>query len=250
MDLSGDERSGVIYVLCGKYIAACEICQGNRSKCAIIVRDSLITFSMPRGRPRSFDIDDAIEKAMLVFWTRGYENTSIPDLTEAIGINRPSLYAAFESKENLFRLALDRYRRGPASYVNRALEKPTAYEIFESLLFGVVDLVTDPERPGGCLFVCGTHTIGNNGTNVAREVASRRLSGEADILKRLRSLKRSGMLPANSDPKTLAKAAATLIWGISVQASNGASKEHLQALVRLMLASLRPQLTASLNTVS
>jgi len=197
---------------------------------------------MSRGRPRSFDLDDAIEKAMVVFWSKGYENTTIPDLTNAIGINRPSLYAAFESKEKLFRLALDRYRKDPASYVNRAVAKATAYKVFESLLFGVVDLVTDPKRPGGCLFVCGTHTIGASDTVISRELASRRIGGEADMRRRFEIAKKQGDLPAGADPKTIAKLSATLIWGISVQASNGATKAELKKLAALALDSMRGQI--------
>lgn len=197
---------------------------------------------MSRGRPRTFDIDEAVEKAMIVFWTKGYESTSIPDLTDAIGINRPSLYAAFGSKENLFRLTLDRYRSDPASYVNRALQKPTAFEVFENLMYGVIDLVTDPKRPGGCLFVCGTHTIGTDSNDISRELASRRINGEADIRKRFETLKKQGDLPADSDPKTIAKLAATLIWGISVQASNGTKGPELKKLAAMTLQSLRGQL--------
>ncbi len=179
---------------------------------------------------------------MVVFWSKGYENTTIPDLTNAIGINRPSLYAAFESKEKLFRLALDRYRKDPASYVNRAVAKATAYEVFESLLFGVVDLVTDPKRPGGCLFVCGTHTIGARDTEISRELASRRIGGETDMRRRFEIAKKQGDLPAGADPKTIAKLAATLIWGISVQASNSATKAELKKLAALTLESMRGQL--------
>jgi AcrR family transcriptional regulator len=198
---------------------------------------------MSRGRPRSFDPDTAIEKAMIVFWSKGYENTSIPDLTAAIGINRPSLYSAFRSKENLFRLALDRYRKDPASYVNRALTKASAAEVFESLLYGVVDLVTDPKRPGGCLFVCGTNPLGERGDDVSRELASRRILGEKDIRKRFEVARNSGDLPADSEPRILAKLAATLIWGISIQASNGASRADLKKLAALTLKSVRSQLS-------
>ena len=197
---------------------------------------------MTRGRPRSFDPDDAIEKSMRVFWSKGYENTSIPDLTDAIGINRPSLYAAFQSKENLFRLALDRYRQDGASYVNRALAKPSALKVFESLLFGVVELVTDPKRPGGCLFVCGTPPIGRKKTEISRELASRRIAGEADIRKRFEAAKKQGDLPQDADPKTLAKLAATIIWGISIQASNGATRAELRKLAALALEFIRGQL--------
>ena len=197
---------------------------------------------MVRGRPRSFDIDEAIEKAMIVFWAKGYQGTTIPDLAKAIGVNRPSLYAAFGNKENLFKLALDRYRKGPASYVNRALSQTTALAVFESLLKGVVELVTDRNRPGGCLFVCGTHTLTNPKDDIGRELARRRIEGERDILMRFRHARSEGDLPDYIDPTTLAKLASSLMWGMAVQASNGATRRHLLELAELAISSVRSQL--------
>ena len=81
---------------------------------------------MAIGRPRAFDIDKALDRALKVFWRKGFEGASLHDLTRAMGINRPSLYAAFGNKEALFRRALDRYDSGPAGYVHEALEEPTA----------------------------------------------------------------------------------------------------------------------------
>ena len=81
---------------------------------------------MTLGRPRAFDIDQALDCALRVFWRKGYEGTSLPDLTKAMGINRPSLYAAFGNKEELFRKALDLYAEGPAAFIREAVEKPTA----------------------------------------------------------------------------------------------------------------------------
>lgn len=196
---------------------------------------------MPRGRPRSFDTDEAIQAAMLVFWAKGFEGTTIPDLTDAIGINRPSLYAAFGSKEDLFRLALDRYRKDPASYVNRAMAKTTAIEVMAGLLYGVVDLVTDRKRPGGCLFVCGTHPVSARGNGLHKELAARRIAGEKDIRKRFERAAKEGDLPDHADPKLLAKLAATLIWGISIQAANGASRTELKKMAAMTLESLRSQ---------
>src|SRR5213594_2671193 len=98
--------------------------------------------AMPKGRPREFDIEKALDRAMEVFWRKGYEGASLPDLTKAMGINRPSMYAAFGNKEALFRRALDRYAQGPAHYVSDALNAPTAREAIERLFFGVIDLVT------------------------------------------------------------------------------------------------------------
>src|SRR5690348_4805353 len=97
-----------------------------------------------RGRPRSFDVDHALDRALKVFWRKGYEGASLPDLTKAMGINRPSLYAAFGNKEALFRKAIDRYIEGPACGFRAALEEPTARKVVERLLYGNIDLVTDP----------------------------------------------------------------------------------------------------------
>src|SRR6202163_2274511 len=105
------------------------------------------------GRPRSFDVDKALEAATLVFWRKGYEGTSLSDLTRAMGINRPSLYAAFGDKETLFRKALDRYVEGPGAYVREALKQPTARAVTQQLLRGAADLLTDPHHPSGCLMV-------------------------------------------------------------------------------------------------
>lgn len=196
---------------------------------------------MPRGRPRKFDIDDAIEKAMLVFWSKGYERSSIPDLTEAIGIERPSLYAAFGSKEELFRLALDRYRRDPASYVNKALAKRTAAGVMAALLYGVIELTTDPNRPGGCLFVCGTHPLTRRDDGLHSDLADRRIAGENDIRNRFEQAQLDGDLSEGTDPAVVAKMAATLIWGISIQAANGSSRDELNAMADWILRSLRHQ---------
>src|SRR5438067_13350951 len=103
------------------------------------------------GRPRAFDADEALDQALTVFWRKGYEGTSLPDLTRVMGINRPSLYAAFGNKEALFRRALDRYAEGPAAYVREALNEPTAWGAAERLLHGAIDLLTDPRHPRGCL---------------------------------------------------------------------------------------------------
>src|SRR5271170_6573535 len=103
------------------------------------------------GRPREFDTDAALEKAMRLFWAKGYEGTSVADLTGEMRISRPSLYAAFGDKQSLFRAALERYATGPAGYVAAALRRPTAREVAEQLLRGAADLQTSARNPGGCL---------------------------------------------------------------------------------------------------
>src|SRR5436309_14644120 len=110
---------------------------------------------MPRGRPREFDTDKALDAALLLFWRHGYEGTSLTALTGAMGINVPSLYAAFGNKEALFRKALDRYLQKPASYLPAALEEPTARRAAERLVHGAIEMVMHPRHPDGCLLVQG-----------------------------------------------------------------------------------------------
>ena len=139
---------------------------------------------MPRGRPREFDVDQALDRALQVFWRKGYEGASLPDLTRAMRINRPSLYAAFGNKEALFRKAIDRYVEGPAAYVREALDEPTARAVAERLLGGAVDLLTDPRNPRGCLMVQGALACGEAAESVRRELVSRRAAGEAAVRQR------------------------------------------------------------------
>src|SRR4030088_1967716 len=103
------------------------------------------------GRPRSFDIDSALDRVLLVFWGKGWGGAPLSTLTKAVGVNRSSLYAAFGDKEALFRKALDRYLDGPAAYAQEALKEPTAPAVVERLLRGAADLNTAPHNPGGCL---------------------------------------------------------------------------------------------------
>src|SRR4029079_14289460 len=113
-----------------------------------------------KGRPREFDADEALDRALEVCWRKGYEGASLAELTEAMGINRPSLYAAFGNKEALFRRAFDRYADGPAAYTRDALKARTALEVAERLLRGAADALTDPIHPPGCLGVMGALTCG------------------------------------------------------------------------------------------
>src|SRR5947207_2130035 len=134
-----------------------------------------------RGRPRGFDADAALDRALTVFWRKGYEGASLPDLTRAMGINRPSLYAAFGNKEMLFRRSLDRYVEGPAAYVRQALQEPTARAVAERLLRGTVDLLTDPRHPRGCLIVQGALTCGDAAESVRKELVARRAAAQTAI---------------------------------------------------------------------
>lgn len=189
----------------------------------------------PRGRPRAFDIEQALERALKVFWMRGYEGTSLSDLTEAMGINRPSLYAAFGSKEGLFRRVLDRYMAGASCHVRESLEEPTARASAERFLRGTIDLLTGPDNPPGCLIVQGALACGEEGDSIRRELAARRAAGEAALRRRFERALADGDLPTDASPADLARYVATVTYGMSVQAAGGAGREELCRVVETAL---------------
>jgi AcrR family transcriptional regulator len=190
------------------------------------------------GRPRGFDADAALERALEVFWRKGYEGASLSDLTRAMGINRPSLYAAFGDKEELFRKALDRYDAGPAAYVSKALEEPTARAVVEGLLNGAVDLLSDLNTPRGCLMVHGALVCGDAADSVRQELASRREAGEARLRRRFKRAKSDGDLPPDSDPSGVARYVSTVIYGMAVQAAGGATGKELRRVAEIALQTL------------
>ena len=188
-----------------------------------------------RGRPRAFDIDRALDRALQVFWRQGYEGTSLSDLTKAMGINRPSLYAAFGNKEELFRKVLDRYAKGPSSRVSQALSEPSAYAAAKRLLYANAELQTNPKNPRGCLTVHGALTCSPENETIRRELASRRLTAGNDLLKRLEQAKAEGEIPQSADPAELARYFIAVIQGMSVQATSGASRRQLEKVADLAL---------------
>jgi AcrR family transcriptional regulator len=187
------------------------------------------------GRPRAFDIDTALDRALQVFWRKGYEGTSLSELTKAMGINRPSLYAAFGNKEALFRKALDRYAEGPAAYTRTALDEPTARAVVERLLRGVIELLTNPRHPPGCLAVQGALACGDAADSIRRELISRRVAGEAALRQRFERAITDGDLPSGADPADLARYVVTITQGMAVQAAGGASREELRRVVEMAL---------------
>lgn len=187
------------------------------------------------GRPRAFDIDKALERALRVFWEKGYEGSSLSDLTEAMGINRPSLYAAFGNKEALFRKALDRYVEGTMAFVRDAINQPTARGVAERLLRSAADMVTNPHNPPGCLTVRGALSSGEEADPIRLELALRRSEGEALIRKRFERAKMEGELPPGANPADLARYVATVYQGMSVQAAGGATRQQLRRVAETAL---------------
>lgn len=193
---------------------------------------------MPGGRPRSFDVENALDRALDVFWQHGFEGASLSELTEAMGINRPSLYAAFGNKDELFRRVLDRYVEGPGGYAQRALELPLVRDVIEALIYGAVDLTAGPETPRGCLNVRCAQACGPEGEAARREAAARRKNAEVQLTRRLRRAVGEGDLPPGADPTDLARYVLTVCDGIAVQAASGTSRAALRRIAGLALRGL------------
>jgi len=171
---------------------------------------------------------------MHVFWSKGYDGTSLDDLTEAMGINRPSLYAAFGNKEQLFQQVLKRYTQGPASYVPTALAAPSARDAAEAMLRGAIDVCANPDNPGGCLLVQCALAPGESPA-VRPTLEAFRKSGEMAIRTRLEQAVASGELPTEPSAETLARYLTCVVRGVAVLAASGASRDTLNEVVDMAL---------------
>jgi AcrR family transcriptional regulator len=188
------------------------------------------------GRPRAFHRDTALDAAMRVFWRHGFEGASLTALTTAMGINRPSLYAAFGDKAALFREAVTRYGTGPGRYVRRALGQPTASLVAETLLRGAAAVSTDPANPAGCLWVQGALATSAEADPIRREMIALRERGIDQIRTRFERARAEGDLPATADPAALTLYLISVMHGIDVQAASGRTRDELNGVVDLALS--------------
>jgi AcrR family transcriptional regulator len=191
----------------------------------------------PRGRPREFCVDGALAAALRVFWSKGYEGASMADLTEAMGITKPSLYAAFGNKEQLFRRALDLYEQEKLGYIGAALDAPTAREATERLLRGAVENQTSSCEPRGCLGVISSVACGAEAAGIRAEVLERGKVARAAIVARMERAKAEGDLPAHVDVEGMVGLCYALIQGMAVQAGAGATAAELHRVVDAWLNS-------------
>ena len=181
-----------------------------------------------RGRPRGFDREAALERAMEVFWRQGYEGSSIADLTRAMRINPPSLYAAFGDKERLYLEALERYQQGRRDHLGPLLDQaPTARQAIERLLLEAARLYAQPDAPRGCMLMLSCTACAE--TSLQSQLAKRR----ADVKKALKARIERGLaaseLPRGTDVDALADFYTTLLKGMALQARDGASRRSLVA---------------------
>lgn len=192
------------------------------------------------GRPRGFDTEEVLERAMRVFWEQGYEGASLTDLTRAMGINRTSMYAAFGNKEDLFRKSLERYTEGPASYGARALREPTSRQVATALLNGAVRATTGISSPAGCLGVQGSLAAGEPGSNARDVLATWREEFVSLLGDRFQQAVDEGDLPPDADAGLLARHLMTVANGIAVQAAGGITRDVLQQVADMTLRSWPP----------
>lgn len=185
-----------------------------------------------RGRPRGFDRTAALVAALELFWERGYEGTSLNDLTTAMGVSATSLYAAFGSKEALFREAVGYYNDPQRSPTTRALhDQPTARAAVEAMLRDNARLYTDPTTPRGCMIVLAATSYTPTSAPLRDLLADLRECDRHDLRRRLDRGIVDDELPPHTDTAALATFAVTLLHGLSVQARDGASADGLNTVV-------------------
>ena len=191
---------------------------------------------MAVGRPRTFCTEKALDSAMQVFWRRGYEGASMVDLTTAMGINSPSLYAAYGSKEGLFRAVLDRYEARRDKFMEEVFSAPTAREVASLFLHGVADFVADTggNNPPGCLLLQSGMTCGDSA--IPDELARHRAVKEKALCERFARAQAEGDLPKETTPDGLARYIMAVSNGLCVQATSGATVEELHAVADMALA--------------
>ncbi|WP_027517357.1 TetR/AcrR family transcriptional regulator [Bradyrhizobium sp. WSM1417] len=198
---------------------------------------------MGMGRPREFDAETALDQAMEVFWRHGYEGATIAQLTEAMGINPPSLYACFGNKEGLLKAALDRYTKLRNVWMDEVVAAPTARDVAERMLMGIADKQTDPANPPGCLLVQGGIACGTGSESVPFELAARRAENEDQLRDRFIRARSEGDLKESADPAALARYVSAVSVGMGVMASSGSDREALQQVASVAVQAVEAQST-------
>ena len=190
------------------------------------------------GRPIGFDKDAALEAAMLLFWKRGYEGTSMADLTQAMGLNPSSIYAAFGDKHELFSLAVKRYMETRAQYATKALEEPTLKRVIRALFDSTVAFLTTPGHPPTCMTLAGAVGCSVDATPARDLMTEIRRQNEVAIRERLLKARKSGELPRDINVDDYTRYLSSIIAGLSIQAANGSTKAELKPTAQMALRHL------------
>ncbi|MFV1872490.1 MAG: TetR/AcrR family transcriptional regulator [Oleiphilus sp.] len=192
-----------------------------------------------RGRPRGFDIDIALESALHIFWKNGYQSASMQELTAAMCLSKPSLYAAFGSKKTLYLKSLARYLNLLVEDCGVALtSEPDAYKAVQNFLLAISKLLTNPNFPGGCFIINGIADLGGSATpeDVNIQLRAALKGSETMLQERLLRAKNEGQLSTLNAHTDLAMLYSALISGLAVQAKSGASEERLNDIIRMAMA--------------
>ncbi|MBA8901250.1 MULTISPECIES: TetR/AcrR family transcriptional regulator [unclassified Phyllobacterium] len=189
------------------------------------------------GRPREFDADEALQTALELFWRKGYEGTSITDLTDGMGITKPSLYGAFGNKEELFRMALERYEQNYMAFFWAALEKSDARTVAMDILHGFADAQTCDCNPSGCMGINAAMACSDAAAAIQKTIIEKRQMGQKALARRFARAKREGDLKTECDPEDLARFIMTISQGTAVQASSGTERDELYRLIDIAMRS-------------
>ena len=189
----------------------------------------------PAGRPRCFCPDKALDRALEVFWKKGFDGTSLTDLTEAMGINRPSLYAAYGNKESLFKKAIERYQQAAMTLFAEAAELPTARAYVDLLLQKSAEAGTRPDRPRGCFLMQAANGSCGERARLGKIVAEGRAAPAYALRQRFERAMNDGELPPGTDADALARYFATVMQGMSAQAAAGATADDLRRVIGIAM---------------
>jgi len=190
------------------------------------------------GRPRGFDEKVALDAAMKLFWERGYEGTSMAELSKAMDLTPPSIYAAFGDKKSLFRLAAKRYAAGPAQYQAKALLEPTLREVIFALFRNTVEFLTEPGHPAGCMTLTGAMACSVEADSAKELMTEIRKQNEAALKARLQQARKSGEMAADLNVDDYSRYLSTLLGGLAIQAANGTSKAAMKRTANMALRHL------------
>jgi len=192
------------------------------------------------GRPREFDRDKALTHARDLFWTRGYEGVSMADLVKVLGLASARIYAAFGSKEELFREAIKLYESQEGGFADRALaEEPTVARAVERLLREAIELYTRKQGPRGCMVVSSAMNCSIENIRVGEWLAEHRRARTATIVKRMKKAVRDGELGKETDAHALGDLCASVLHGIAIQARDGASRDRLLTMIHPLIVLIR-----------
>jgi AcrR family transcriptional regulator len=190
------------------------------------------------GRPISFDKGSALEAAMLLFWERGYEGTSMADLSEAMGLNPSSIYAAFGDKHALFSLAVKRYMDSRAQYAAKALEERTLERVIRALFDNTVAFLTTPGHPPNCMTLAGAMGCSVDATPARDLMTEIRKQNQVAMRERFLKARKCGELPKDINVDDYTSYLSSILAGLSIQAANGATKEELRRTAQMALRHL------------